>query len=75
MPENLTGYERRIINYVAKQGLEVSRSKCKRIAHRLHKRQARMTDLELERIFTHSDPTPREVFRRLEAENHYLVTA
>jgi hypothetical protein len=37
-----------------------------RLAVKLCKRQVRMTDLELERILTHSDPTPKQAFRNIE---------
>jgi hypothetical protein len=38
----------------------------KTIARMLFERQARMTDLEVERILTHSDPTPRDAIRNIE---------
>ncbi|WXW93174.1 hypothetical protein SEA_BRAYBEAST_38 [Arthrobacter phage BrayBeast] len=70
MPENMTttGYEKRITEYAAAHGHEIGRSKAQRLALKLCKRQARMTDLDLERIFVHSDPTPREAFRNIERE-------
>lgn len=70
MPENMstTGYEKRITTYAAEHGHQISRSKAQRMAHQLCKRQARMTDLDLERILTHSDPTPREAIRNIERE-------
>ena len=40
----------------------------KTIARMLFERQARMTDLEVERILTHSDPTPRDAIRNIERE-------
>ncbi|MFH5879795.1 hypothetical protein [Arthrobacter sp. NA-172] len=69
MPENMTttGYEKRILEYAEVHGHEVGRSKAQRLASKLCKRQARMTDLDLERILTHSDPTPRQAFRNMEA--------
>jgi hypothetical protein len=68
MPEisTTTGYEKRITEYAAVHGYEIGRSKAQRLALKLCKRQARMTDLDLERIFTHSDPTPKQAFRNIE---------
>ena len=63
-----TGYEKRITEYASTHGHELSRSKAQRLAMKLCKRQARMTDLDLERILTHSDPTPKEAFRNIERE-------
>jgi len=70
MPEisTATGYEKRITEYAAAHGHEIGRSKAQRLALKLCKRQARMTDLDLERIFCHNDPTPREAFRNIERE-------
>jgi len=61
-----TGYEKCITEYASTHGHEISRSKVQRLALRLCKRQARMTDLDLERILTHSDPTPRDAIRNIE---------
>jgi hypothetical protein len=61
-----TGYRDRILGYAAEHGHEVGTSKAMRLAVKLCKRQARMTDLELERILTHSDPTPRDAIRNIE---------
>ena len=68
MPENFTttGYEKRITEYAATHGHELSRSKAQRLAMKLCKRQAKMTDLDLERILTHSDPTPKQAIRNIE---------
>lgn len=68
MPENMTttGYEKRIREYAEAHGHEIGRSKAQRLASRLCKRQARMTDLDLERILTHSDPTPKQAIRNIE---------
>jgi len=63
-----TGYRDRILTYAAENGHEVGASKAMRLAVKLCKRQVRMTDLELERILTHSDPTPKEAFRNIERE-------
>lgn len=70
MPEimSTTGYEKRITEYAAANGHEIGRSKAQRLALKLCKRQARMTDLELERILTHSDPTPKQAFRNIERQ-------
>jgi hypothetical protein len=70
MPENIstTGYEKRIREYADTHGHDIGRSKVQRLALRLCKRQARMTDLDLERIFVHSDPTPKEAFRNIERQ-------
>ena len=68
MPENtptLTGYKRRIREYADAHHHHVSDSKVSRLATKLHKRQARMMDLDLERILTHSDPTPKQAFQNL----------
>lgn len=61
-----TGYRDRILGYAADNGHEIGTSKAMRLAVKLCKRQARMTDLELERILTHSDPTPRDAIRNIE---------
>lgn len=68
MPESMstTGYEKRIREYAAAHGHEIGRSKAQRLASRLCKRQARMTDLDLERILTHYDPTPKQAIRNIE---------
>ena len=61
-----TGYEKRITEYAAEHGHEISRSKVQRLANKLAKRQARMSDLDLERIFTHADPTPKQAIRNID---------
>ena len=68
-----TAYRDRILGYAADHGHEVGTSKAMRLAVKLCKRQARMTDLELERILTHSDPTPRDAFKNLRDANHPLM--
>jgi len=70
MPENMTttGYEKRIREYAEAHGHLIGRSKAQRLASRLCKRQARMTDLDLERILTHSDPTPKQAIHNIEKE-------
>lgn len=62
----ITSYENQIKKFKAKRGLEISRGQIKTVAHAFHKRQARMSNLALERIFMHSDPTPRDAIRNLE---------
>ena len=67
MPEfTATGYRDRILTYAAENGHDVGTSKAMRLAVKLCKRQAKMTDLDLERILTHSDPTPKQAFRNIE---------
>jgi len=63
-----TGYRDRILSYAAEHGHDIGSSKAMRLAVRLCKRQVRMTDLDLERIFTHSDPTPKKAFKNIEDE-------
>lgn len=70
MPEIITttGYEKRIREYADTHGHDIGKGKVQRLALRLCKRQARMTDLDLERILTHSDPTPRDAIRNIERQ-------
>ena len=69
MPKNTATMIRdHILEYAAEHGHTIGKSKATRLAIGLHKRQARMTDLELERIFMHSDPTPREAIRNIEKQ-------
>jgi len=63
-----TAYEKRITTYAAEHGHDISRSKAQRLALKLCKRQARMLDCDLERIFMHSDPVPKEAIRNIERE-------
>lgn len=63
-----TGYKKRIKEYVTEHDHEVTDSKISRLALSLMKRQARMLDEDLERIFTHSDPTPKKAIRNIERE-------
>lgn len=67
-PQNTTGYERRIREYATEHALPIDRFKRRSLAALLCKRGARMSDLDLERIFMHSDPTPRDAIRNIEAE-------
>ncbi|MFD1845342.1 hypothetical protein [Arthrobacter flavus] len=61
-----TGFEKFIVSYAAEHGRQISRSKAQRMAHQLCKRQARMNDETLERIFTHNDPTARQAIHNIE---------
>lgn len=63
-----SGYKHRILTYASEHGHEISGGRAMKLAIQLHRRQARMMDLDLERIFVHSDPTPREAFRNIERE-------
>lgn len=63
-----TAYEKRITEYAQQNLIRISRSKAQRLAMKLHKRQARMWDEDLERIFMHSDPTPKQAIRNIERE-------
>lgn len=61
-----TGYRDRILGYAADHGHEIGPSKAMRLAVKLCKRQSRMTNEDLERIFMHSDPTPKKAIRNIE---------
>jgi hypothetical protein len=63
----LTAYENRVLAYRDEHFPSIGKRTAKTIARMLCERQARMTDLNLERILTHSDPTPKQAFRNLEA--------
>lgn len=65
---SLTGYKRRIREYATEHHHDIGDSKISRLASKLAKRQARMLDEDLERIFTHADPVPREAIRNIERE-------
>lgn len=68
----LTAYENRVLAsrdhvIATRPDLPVpGKRNAKTIARMLFERQARMTDLEVERILTHSDPTPRDAIRNIE---------
>lgn len=64
----LTAYENRVLAYKDANYPHIGKRTAKTIARMLCERQARMTDLDLERIFTHSDPTPKQAFRNIEDE-------
>lgn len=65
-PTTTTGYEKCITAELEARGDHWSRSKIQRQAMKLCKRQARMASLDWERIFMHSDPTPKQAIRNLE---------
>lgn len=62
----LTAYENRVLAYRDANHPSVGKRTAKTIARMLCERQARMTDMDLERILTHSDPTPKQAFRNIE---------
>lgn len=64
----LTAYENRVLAYRDANFPHIGKRTAKTIARMLCERQARMTDLDLERILTHSDPTPRDAIRNIERE-------
>lgn len=73
---SLTGYKRRIREYATEHCQEIGDSKISRMATKLCKRQARMLDEDLERIFTHSDPTPKQAFKNIaDAEKEKAASA
>ncbi|MBE0009578.1 MULTISPECIES: hypothetical protein [unclassified Arthrobacter] len=67
-----TGYKRRIREYATEHHHTIGDSKISRLASKLSKRQERMNDETLERIFTHSDPTPLQAI--LNIENRRVTT-
>lgn len=64
----LTAYENRVLAYRNDRFPHIGKRTAKTIARMLCERQARMTDLDLERILTHSDPTPREALKNIAKE-------
>lgn len=64
----LTAYENRVLAYRDANFPHIGKRTAKTIARMLCERQARMTDLDLERILTHSDPTPRDAIRNIERQ-------
>jgi hypothetical protein len=70
----LTAYENRVLAsrehvIATRPDLPIpGKRNAKTIARMLFERQARMTDLEVERILTHSDPTPRDAIRNIERQ-------
>jgi len=63
-----TGFEYRIAAYAAEHEITISRGKVQRLALRLSKRMDRLSDETLERVFMHSDPTPKLAIRNIERE-------
>jgi len=63
-----TGYKHRILEYAEGHGHEISDGRAMKLAIKLHRRQARMMDLDLEQFFMHSDPTPHDAIRNIERE-------
>lgn len=64
----LTAYENRVLAYRGANYPQIGKRAAKTIARMLCERQARMLDTDLERIFSHSDPTPREAIKNIERE-------
>lgn len=64
----LTSYKNRIRDYAAENGHTVSERGIKTMARKLHQRQSRMQDEDMECIFSHSDPTPRDAIRNIERQ-------
>lgn len=68
----LTAYENRVLAsrehvIATRPDLPVpGKRNAKTIARMLFERQARMSNEDIERIFTHSDPTPKQAFRNIE---------
>lgn len=69
-----SGYKNRILGYAAENGHDISDGRAMKLAIQLHRRQARMQDEDLERIFMHSDPTPKLAIRNLRATRRNLST-
>lgn len=65
---SINSLENQIKRFKADRGLDISRGQIKTVAHAFYKRQLRMSDVDLERIFMHSDPTPREAIRNIEKQ-------
>lgn len=65
----LTEYENRVLAYRNDNYPNLGKRAAKTIAKMLHSRQARMNDLDLERIIMYSDPTPRDAIRNIERQS------
>ena len=63
----LTAYENRVLAFRDERFPHAGKRTAKTIARMLYERQARMTDLDLEKFFMHADPTPRQAIRNMEA--------
>lgn len=64
----LTAYENRVLEYRDAEHPSTGKRIAKTIARMLFERQARMSNEDLERIFMHADPTPKEAIRNIERE-------
>lgn len=62
----LTAYENRVLEFRDARFPTAGKRTAKTIARMLHERQARMTDLDLEKFFMHADPTARDAIRNVE---------
>lgn len=61
-----SGYKNRILEYASEHRHDISDPRAMKLAIKLHRRQARMLDEDLERIFMHSDPTPKQAILNIE---------
>lgn len=64
----LTAYENRVLEFKDERFPNIGKRAAKTIARMLFERQARMSDLDLERILSYNDPTPKEAFKNMELE-------
>ena len=72
----LTAYENKVLAYRDENHPHIGKRTAKTIARMLCERQARMLNEDLERIFTHSDPTPKKAFKNIEdAEKEKAASA
>lgn len=62
---NVTGFERRILDFAFDHGIEIRRGKVQRLANRLKCRLERMADLDKERLVMHPDPVPCEALHHI----------
>lgn len=62
----LTAYENRVLEFRDANYPAAGKRTAKTIARMLFERQERMTDLDLEKFFMHTDPTPRDAIRNIE---------
>lgn len=63
-----SGYKNRILEYVARRDIAMSDGKAMKLAIKLHRRQARMTDLDLARILQYSDTTGETAAKNVDTE-------
>lgn len=64
---SLTAYENRVLAFRDARFPNVGKRGAKTIARMLFERQARMSDLDLERILSYNDPTPKQALKNIEA--------